>query len=191
VAGRLKYEVNERRYAEISAHTGSAIVPFAQTDAFTLFVEGMDPTYAAAAYGFVFEALREFPQRIITSLDLDPAVRDEVLGQWYGVSDALFQEFYQRAREQQHKQYVTPLLEVIEVLPKDELAAVAEALVNLTSLRRKVSMDAETVGGPIDVAIISKGDGLVWLRRKQYFPPELNPHFLSNYFRSNNADAHD
>jgi hypothetical protein len=41
----------------------------------------------------------------------------------------------------------------------------------------------ETVGGPIDVAVISKGDGLVWVKRKHYFPAELNQHFFSNYFR--------
>jgi hypothetical protein len=29
-----------------------------------------------------------------------------------------------------------------------------------------VSLDAETVGGPIDVAVISKCDGFVWVKRK-------------------------
>jgi len=63
-------------------------------------------------------------------------------------------------------------------LPKDELAAVAEALVNLTVFKRRVSMDVETVGGPVDVAVLSKGDGFVWIKRKHYFRPELNPQFL-------------
>ena len=35
-------------------------------------------------------------------------------------------------------------------------------------------MQAETVGGPVDVAIISKADGFVWIKRKLYFRPELN-----------------
>ncbi len=43
-------------------------------------------------------------------------------------------------------------------------------------------MCAETVGGPIDVVVISKGDGFVWIKRKHYFKPELNPHFFSNYY---------
>jgi hypothetical protein len=33
------------------------------------------------------------------------------------------------------------------------------------------------------VVVISKGDGLIWMRRKHYFRPELNPHFFTNYFR--------
>ncbi len=51
----------------------------------------------------------------------------------------------------------------------------AESLVNLTCFKRRVTLDAETVGGPVDVAVISKGDGFVWVKRKSYFDPGLNP----------------
>ncbi|MEA1869822.1 MAG: hypothetical protein U9N09_06735 [Euryarchaeota archaeon] len=44
-------------------------------------------------------------------------------------------------------------------------------------------MDAETVAGPIDVAVISKGDGFIWIKRKHYFERELNPQFFANYYR--------
>ena len=68
------------------------------------------------------------------------------------------------------------------MLPKDELAAMAESLVNLTVFKRKVSKTVETVGGPIDVAVISKGDGFIWVKRKHYFEAELNQHFFANYY---------
>ena len=75
-----------------------------------------------------------------------------------------------------------PITIVVESLPKEGLAEMAEALVSLTSLKRRVSLDgslaAETVGGPIDVAVISKGDGLVWIKRKQYFSPNLNHRYF-------------
>jgi hypothetical protein len=45
-------------------------------------------------------------------------------------------------------------------------------------------MAVESVGGPIDVAVISSGDGFVWIRRKQYFSLADNPHFLLRYLRS-------
>lgn len=64
-------------------------------------------------------------------------------------------------------------------LPKDELAAMAESLVNLTKFRRRVTPERETVGGPIDVAVITKGDGFVWVRRKHYFDPALNPRVVA------------
>lgn len=75
------------------------------------------------------------------------------------------------------------MVSIVAGLPKEELASMAEALVSLTSLRRKVSFGLETVGGPVDVAVISKGDGFIWIKRKHYFDPALNPQFIKNYFR--------
>ena len=40
------------------------------------------------------------------------------------------------------------------ILQKKELAVMAETLVNITSFKRKFIFDYETVGSPIDVAII-------------------------------------
>lgn len=54
--------------------------------------------------------------------------------------------------------------------------------ISLTSLVRRMQPGEETVGGPVDVAVISKGDGFVWINRKHYFKPELNASFFSNYF---------
>jgi hypothetical protein len=81
------------------------------------------------------------------------------------------------------EKFIGPVISVVSMLPKDELAAMAESLVNLTSFKRKVTLESETVGGPIDVAVISKGDGFVWIKRKHYFLPELNPQFIQNYFK--------
>ena len=44
-------------------------------------------------------------------------------------------------------------------------------------------MDRETVGGPIDVAVITKGDGFVWVKRKHYFEAEYNPRVIARYQR--------
>lgn len=41
-------------------------------------------------------------------------------------------------------------------------------------------IEDETVGGPVDVAVITKGDGFIWVERKHYFKPELNTHFFRN-----------
>lgn len=71
-----------------------------------------------------------------------------------------------------------PILTSIQFLPKDELSNLAESLINLTSLKRKVQDGLETVGGDVDVAIITKGDGFIWTKRKHYFKAELNPHYF-------------
>jgi hypothetical protein len=67
-------------------------------------------------------------------------------------------------------------------LPKEELAGMAESLVSLTSFKRRVTHDPETVGGPIDVAVISKGDGFIWINKKNYFDVALNHQFFADYY---------
>ena len=63
-----------------------------------------------------------------------------------------------------------------------EQVTVARSLVNLNSFKKRMSMSLETVGGAVDVAVISKGDGFIWIDRKHYFDPALNPHFVHNRF---------
>ena len=79
--------------------------------------------------------------------------------------------------------FTSPIMDIVESLQKSDLAEMAESLVNLTSFKRHVSKESETVGGPTDVAIISKGDGFIWIKRKHYFNIDLNNHFKENYFR--------
>jgi hypothetical protein len=73
----------------------------------------------------------------------------------------------------------TAVEDMVEFMPKQDLADFAEALVNLSSLQRRVHSGFETVGGPIDVAVISKSEGFVWVKRKHYFGKDLNPRFFS------------
>jgi hypothetical protein len=76
------------------------------------------------------------------------------------------------------KEHSTPLRRVLGSLPVDEMAELAETLINLQSLKEKVTKPSETVGGPVDVAAITRGEGLVWIKRKHFFPAEIN----SRYF---------
>ncbi len=68
--------------------------------------------------------------------------------------------------------------DLVAVMPKAEIARMAEALIELTSIKHRISIGLETVGGPVDVAVITKAEGFVWVKRKHYFPREIN----SRYF---------
>ena len=73
-----------------------------------------------------------------------------------------------------------------------ELALLAESMINITSLRRKVAIDNNigTVGGPIDVGMITKSDGFIWIKRKHYFDQAYNPqYFYSHYMREGSVGS--
>ncbi|HNS20691.1 MAG TPA: hypothetical protein PKH24_09335 [Sedimentisphaerales bacterium] len=97
--------------------------------------------------------------------------------------DKLLPDLYNEWRVFRRRQYTDPVMNTAASLPKDELAAMAEALVNLTRFKRRISSEPETVGGPIDVAVITKGEGFVWTKRKHYFVPELNPRYMARLVR--------
>jgi hypothetical protein len=98
------------------------------------------------------------------------------------VKDNILKTFSSELKSHCEETYSAPIVDTVALLPKEELAAMAETLVSLTSFKRRVTLDAETVGGPIDVAVITKGDGFIWIKRKHYFESGLNPQFFKNRF---------
>jgi hypothetical protein len=119
-------------------------------------------------------------------LDGDDAKRSATRKKFGDDAHELLKGFLEQLKTHKSQEHVNPILDMVQVLPKDELAEMAEALVNLTAFKRRMTDELETVGGPVDVAVISKGDGLVWVKRKHYFKPELNQHFFANYYRGLN-----
>ena len=89
--------------------------------------------------------------------------------------------FKTRVDEFIQKAYIRKLVDTVAYLEKDDLANMAENLILLTGLKRRITSSEETVGGPVDVAIISKDDGFIWIKKKQYFDKGINPHYCSHF----------
>jgi hypothetical protein len=165
------------------SHT-AAVLPFAQRDVVDAFLQGMDPHFYRLIHEYFRQLLDTWPPLLAEMFGhINDERKRELQDRLSQAAEEALEDFHQRIQNHIQKQHVDPVLAVVEVLPKEELAAMAEAFVNLTSIKRKMSLDVETVGGPIDVAVISKGDGFIWIRRKHYFDPKLNPQFFENYFR--------
>lgn len=75
------------------------------------------------------------------------------------------------------------LVEAIGYLSKEDLAEIAENMVSMTYLNRRFTSQEESVGGPVDVAVITKGDGFVWIKRKHYFDADINHQYFERYNR--------
>ena len=97
--------------------------------------------------------------------------------------DKIIQKSTLQINKDMREVYTEPLLNTVVNLDKEDMANMAESFISLTSLVRRMQPGEETVGGPVDVAVISKGDGFVWINRKHYFKPELNTQFFYNYFK--------
>ena len=172
--------------AVISETQVSNITPLAQTDVMQTFLFGINDS-------FISDIGKELPKQIQTGVDeIDSSFFAEnkqqlVKQELSRITSNIIEQIVKKAQEQ----YLLPITQSVATLPIEELALLAESMINITSLRRKVALDNNigTVGGPIDVAIISKCDGFIWLKRKHYFDRAYNPqYFYSHYMLAEKDD---
>lgn len=190
-AGRIRYGTYPKLSANLNESPNAWIIPFAQSDTVFRFLQGIDPVYKREAQGHVQSLVSEVVQHVNTTNahrytgPEDKAQAEEAL---QGLTAFETSKLNERLNVLESQRFVAPVLDVIDSLPKDDLAAIAESFVNLTSFQRKILREVETVGGPIDAAVISKGDGFVWIKRKHYFDKDLNPAFFANYYQGDDND---
>jgi hypothetical protein len=60
-------------------------------------------------------------------------------------------------------------------MPIMDAISLAEFLVYTTVMYSKFDAGAATVGGPIEIAAITRHENFKWVKRKHYFTPQLNP----------------
>lgn len=180
VNNRLKYSYGSHQ--TINDDISSSIIPFAQQEMVANFMEGIDPSYRKTLEGYLKVILDKYPEIIVNDISDNEDDKNVILDKIKNINHSLFEDFKNKLNLYQRDNHVNPVINTVNFLPKDELAAMAESLVNLTSFKRRITLNAETVGGPIDVAVISKGDGFIWIKRKHYFDSKLNYQFFSNYF---------
>lgn len=150
----------------------AVIKPFATTGMVETFLLGFsDEVYSHVMTQF---------QNSVTALSEE--IRKELavatipnLDKHTGDSFKAYQQAWTKAVADAH---FRPLQEVVASLPVDEMAELAETLVSLQSLKEKVTSPTESVGGPVDVAVITRHEGLIWINRKHYFDPEKNPRYF-------------
>ena len=147
----------------------AAVVPFAQTDMAERFMVGIDQTFERALARIVSSIVGQVLEGKPRAFPL--ATRERILA----AADMRFREGLDQLKDGSER----ALRAVVDHLSKKELGEVAYSLVELTSRKRRYSAELETVGGPIDVAILTRNEGFVWVRRKHYFNAELNPQYVA------------
>lgn len=183
VLNRLRYVHLKEKSDRITANRVARVIAFAQDEMVAGFMEGIDPRFLERIFTEMAKIFSQvYPDEIVKKLPgLTKKKKEALLADLRKIGIDLVEVFGAAITEHRQKKHIDPIVRAVSVLPKEELVSMAEALVSLTSTKRRVTLDAETVGGPVDVAVISKGDGFIWIKRKHYFEADRNPQFLSKY----------
>lgn len=184
--GRLRYlELKGNSIAIASGGTAGCVIPYAQIDVAQTIIRGINPAFLEVLEGALLNVLNGYRRTLLSKIPQTEENVDAIREIGAINHNEVARQFVQNARDVFKQSYTDPLVNTVARLSKEDMAKLAESLVELTSLVRRMSPKEETVGGPIDVAVVSKGDGFIWLKRKHYFDPQLNPNFLNTY---NNED---
>ena len=174
--GRVKF--TSKSTYEVSNSNNACVEPFAQTDVANTVIRGIDDELKDYFRNYYYSSIEMFHDSIVQTL-LKAGAPNELIGALKSIDiESYTQIFVQGMNQYIQENYIEKLVNTVSYLSKEDLADMAESLVRMTYLKRRITSEEESVGGPVDVAVITKGDGFVWLKRKHYFDSELNPGYF-------------
>lgn len=175
---------NLKEYNILKEDIDVIVEAFAQDDVINTFLKGMDEETKFHILNFFNEINLNYTIDLVNLIDsnknIDENSKNEVFAEInkFNVKNQILPIKFNNLIDELIRNNLLPIYKSIGALPFDELSNLSESLIKVTSLKRKVQSDLETVGGDVDVAIITKGDGFIWTKRKHYFDGDLNPQFF-------------
>jgi len=85
-----------------------------------------------------------------------------------GLAQPVAEQLFNEARARME----TPMLHA--TMPTIDAIRLADFLVDVTKGFFSFASGSDIVGGATDIATVTKWEGFKWIRRKHFYPPELN-----------------
>ena len=159
---QIKYNIEE--ISEISHLSSAEIRPFAQTDVMLTLMKGVSPQ-SDQEYRDATIELEEGVIKDITDLlekeKVSPSVINKIKGLAY---EKVHERYMDRIENFIHDNFISGVVTALDFFNLEEMAKMAENLIAVTNLQRHISSSEESVGGPIEVAIITKTGGFKWVK---------------------------
>lgn len=159
--------------AEVSADTidnevRSKIRVFADSEVTNAFIRGIDFGLERRIYGTVHAMMHGLVDHVVGAFaNVDHAQRDAVRRQFRDqVVGQYVSTFQNMIGDYQQQVYINPILRVLEIAGRQELAETARDLIQLNIFKKRIMAQQQTVGGAIDVATISREGGFQWFTRQ-------------------------
>jgi len=127
--GKLKYR--EDSFFAIDFETSARIVPFAQGEMVATFMEGADPSYRDHMEGYLSQVFDKYPEIIVENISrLDDSEKQVLRKKLKRASRRIFEDYRKEMEDYSEMHHVSPIMDVVAALPRDELARMAESLVD-------------------------------------------------------------
>ncbi|AHW61559.1 hypothetical protein SAMN05444285_1675 [Draconibacterium orientale] len=175
ISGRLRYQADTKK--EISQNNTALVKPFAQRDMVDTFFSGINPSIKEKYEQTISYEFNDIMKKL--SVKYDKISKKEI----ESFFKTAFNHIVKTIDEFQFKEFISPTISSVEYLSKEDLIELAESLVHITSIKRKTSEKLQSVGGPIDIALITKAEGFLWIKRKDVVNKKINTMFHGKELR--------
>jgi len=163
--GKLRYSVTN--HIEISVENVSEIASYAQDDVISTMVKGISSVIKdriAFSLKFMFNGLKD---KCIAQLK-DAGAGDDMIKVINDIDTMDFgDEKAKEIDEIAEETYTKDILSAISAFGIKDMTEMAESLISITNLQRHFSNAEESVGGPVEVAVISLDKGFRWVKHRE------------------------
>lgn len=164
IDNRLRYNFNLERADKITHDNTAWILPFAQEDVMLTMMKGIAPDLYTAITDEVQSSMENAVQQVVKELGMkDDHLVTEVATP---IIEKLQNEFAEKIDDIITEKYTSGLVDTVESFNVEDMVNMAESLISITNLQCHITSSEESVGGPIDVAVITKTGGFQWAKQK-------------------------
>lgn len=151
---------------EITNKNSSLILPYAQTDVMMTMMKGIAPAFYSQILESHKSSLDKTKEKI-TALLSEAGVAQDILNRVADMETDDIQKSYDEELDDFMKEnYIQGVVDAVDSFNLEDMTNMAESLISITNLQRHFSSSEESVGGPIEVAIITRGGGFKWVKHR-------------------------
>jgi hypothetical protein len=152
----------------IDTEIRSKIRMFADSEVTHAFIRGIDYGLERRVYGAMRMMLHSVVDQVVGAFpQADAEQREDIRRRFQGeLVPQYLDAFRGMIGDYQQQAYINPVLRVLEIAARNELAETAKELVSLNVFKKRIMAQKQTVGGAIDVAVISREGGFQWFTKQ-------------------------
>ena len=178
VDDKLRFLINKDGIHVISNDNEACVCPYAQTDIMRSLMKGIHPAMYSTVLKEFDESLDAAKQKMTESFTTAGASKKQKTKLKEIDLKDISDKFKSEMKTYIQDTFVDGIVDAVDAFNIEDMISMAESLISITNLQRHFSLLEESVGGPVDVAVITKSEGFVWVKHKQWFQQELNPQMI-------------
>ena len=131
-------------------------------------MRGINPSLQEKVLSENEQAVAAAKERIIELLQSEGVEKSVIEKVKTMPSDEICDKFSKDLKDEIQSEFLDGIVDSVDSFNLEDMANMAESFISMTNLQRHISSSDETVGGPIDVAVLTCSGGFEWVKHKKF-----------------------